>query len=104
MICFLARRLCFEKMDTVACNREVVNSFEIGELRFLTRNKQTMTLQHQLNRPCAFFCLFVKNHIKCFDVALQHSLRPTGNQTQNGSKKARFTPVYFFEMAILYFH
>ena len=46
---------------------------------FLTRNKQTTTLQRQLSRPCTFFSHHLKNHIERFDVSLQHSLRQTGN-------------------------
>ena len=63
-----------------------------------------MTLQRQLNRPCAFYSHLFKNHIERFDVAAQHSLRQTGNWTRNGSETARFTPGHFFEIAIFYFY
>ena len=53
-----------------------------GELSFkivfLTRNKQTVTLQRQPNHPCAFVHLF-KKQIERFDVAVKQSLRQTGN-------------------------
>ena len=61
-----------------------------------------MTLQRQLNRPCAFFSHLFKNHIERFHVAMQHSLWQTGNYRRNGSETARFTPGHFFEMAIIF--
>ena len=46
-----------------------------GELKFkivfLTRNIKTMTLQRQLNSPCAFFYHLFKNRIERFDIAMQ---------------------------------
>ena len=53
--------------------------------------------------PFVFFTHLFKNRFERFDVAVQHSLWQTGNETRNGSETARFTPGYFFEMAILYF-
>ena len=61
-----------------------------------------MTLRRQFTRHYAFFFHLFKNHIQRFDVAVQHSLRQTGNLTRNSPETARFTPSHFFEMAIIF--
>ena len=68
------------------------------KIMFLTRSKQTMTLQRQLNRPCAFFSDLFKNHIERFDVAAADRTLDT-ERLRNGT----FHTWSFLEMAILYF-
>ena len=96
------QQLALEEGSIILRSNAVFSEFRFTNV-FLTRNKQTMTLQNHLSCP-AFFCHLFKSHMKHFDVAVQHSLRQKGNKTWNGSEMASFTPGHFFEMAILYFY